>query len=164
MDILIVALKLDRLFRDAADCLTQTRQWDAAGIALHLIDFGGTAINTGTATGRFFLTMAAGFAELERNMIAERTTQALAHKKAHREVYSPTPLGFDRNGDALVENEAEQATVRRILDLKAAGASINEIARRLNADGIPTKKGSGRWYASTVSNVLKNSLHGKEVA
>ena len=35
--------------------------------------------------------MAAGFAELERNMIAERTTQALAHKKAHREAYGPPP-------------------------------------------------------------------------
>jgi len=160
----IIALKLDRLFRDAADCLNQTRTWDAAGIALHLIDLGGTAINTGTAMGRFFITMAAGFAELERNMIAERTTQALAHKKAHREAYGPTPLGYDREGDSLVENEAEQETVRRILDMKRAGASINEIARRLNAERVPTKKGGSKWYASTVSNILKNSLHGKEVA
>jgi len=160
----IVALKLDRLFRDAADCLNQTRAWDEAGVSLHLIDMGGTAINTGTAMGRFFITMAAGFAELERNMIAERTTQALAHKKAHGEVYGPTPLGFDRNGDALVENEAEQETVKRILDMKVAGASINEIARRLTAEQVPTKKGGSKWYASTVSNVLKNSLHGKEVA
>ncbi len=50
-----------------------------------------------------------------------------------------------------------------ILDMKRAGASINEIARRLNRDGIPTKKG-GKWYASTVSNILRNSLHGKEAA
>jgi site-specific DNA recombinase len=62
-----------------------------------------------------------------------------------------------------VENEVEQATVRMILDMKRAGASINEIARRLNRDGIPTKKG-GKWYASTVSNILRNSLHGKEAA
>ena len=160
----IVALKLDRLFRDAADCLNMTRTWDTADVALHLIDMGGTAINTGTAMGRFFITMAAGFAELERNLISERTAQALSYKKANHEAYSPTPLGYDRDGGSLVENEAEQATVNLILTMKQAGASINEIARRLNADGIPTKKAGAKWYASTVSNILRNSLHGKDVA
>lgn len=37
----VVALKLDRLFRDASDVLIQTRGWDRAGIALHLVDMGG---------------------------------------------------------------------------------------------------------------------------
>jgi len=158
----IVALKLDRLFRDAADCLNQTRAWDTAGINLHLIDMGGTAINTGTAMGRFFITMAAGFAELERNMIAERTTAALAHKKAHREAYSPTPLGYNRNGKQLVVNDQEQKTVKVIKAMRAEGVSMGEIARRLNDAGTPTKKG-GKWYASTVNNILKNNLH-EEVA
>lgn len=156
----IVALKLDRLFRDAADCLNQTRAWDAAGISLHLIDMGGTAINTGTAMGRFFITMAAGFAELERNMIAERTAAALAHKKAHGEAYSPTPLGFNRDGKRLVANGQEQETIKRIKSWHTEGVSMQEIARRLNDAGTPTKKG-GKWYASTVSNILKNNLHGE---
>ena len=81
----VIALKLDRLFRDAADCLTQTRSWDRAGVALHLLDMGGQAINTATAMGRMFLTMAAGFAELERNLIGERTASALQVKKSRRE-------------------------------------------------------------------------------
>ena len=33
----VVALKLDRLFRDAADCLNQTKSWDKAGVALHVV-------------------------------------------------------------------------------------------------------------------------------
>ncbi|MBO8140901.1 MAG: recombinase family protein [Firmicutes bacterium] len=41
--------------------------------------------------GRFFLNMMAAFAELGRNLVAQRTATALA-QKAHREVYSPTPL------------------------------------------------------------------------
>ncbi len=40
----VVALKLDRLFRDAADALVQTRSWDRKGIAVHLIDVGGQTI------------------------------------------------------------------------------------------------------------------------
>lgn len=46
--------------------------------------------------GRFFLNMMAAFAELERNLIAERTAAVLAHKKTHREAYAPTPYGFER--------------------------------------------------------------------
>ena len=33
----VLSLKLDRLFQDAVDALNQTRAWDRAGIALHLV-------------------------------------------------------------------------------------------------------------------------------
>jgi len=75
----VVALRLDRLFRDAEDALHHARAWDKAGIALHLVDVGGQSINTSTAAGKVFLSMMAGFAELEQN-IAEKKT--LPHGKA----------------------------------------------------------------------------------
>ena len=87
----MVALKLDRVFRDRRRRPPPKPEWDKAGIALHLVDMGGQSLNTASAMGRFFLNMMAGVAELERNLIAERTTMALAHKKAHREAYAPTP-------------------------------------------------------------------------
>lgn len=46
----VVALKLDRLFRDPEDSLRQTRAWDKAGVALHLVDMGGQTLNTASAT------------------------------------------------------------------------------------------------------------------
>lgn len=155
----VVALKLDRLFRDAADALTVTRQWDKTGVSLHLIDVGGQTINTASAMGRMFLTMMAGFAELERNLIAERTTAALAHKKAHRQVYAPTPIGFDRVGETLVRNGEEQAIVARIIAARGEGRALNAIAAELNAEGVPTKRG-GRWHASTVRYIERNGLYG----
>src|SRR5262245_39614025 len=69
----VVAYKLDRVFRDCADCLAVVRDWDERDVALHLVDLGGQTIDTGTAMGRFFLTVMAGAAELERNLIGERT-------------------------------------------------------------------------------------------
>ena len=69
----ILSLKLDRLFPDASDCLFQTKVWDKLGIGLHLLDMGGQSINTASAAGRMFLTMSVGFADLERNLISERT-------------------------------------------------------------------------------------------
>ncbi|MEM3485149.1 MAG: recombinase family protein [Candidatus Methanomethyliaceae archaeon] len=154
----VVALKLDRLFRDAGDALQLTKEWDKAGIALHLIDLGGQTLNTASAVGRFFLTMLAGMAELERNLIAERTATALRYKKATKKVYAPVPLGFDKEGDKLQENGTELGIVRLIREAREKGKSFHQIAKELNMAGIPTKKGR-KWYASTVRYIAQNPLY-----
>lgn len=152
----VIATKLDRLFRDASDALTVTRQWDKAGVALHLIDAGGQAINTASAMGRMFLSMMAAFAELERNLIAERTANALAHKRAKARRYCRHVYGFDVIDGGLVPNTDEQAALRSIRAWRDAGLSLRAIAGKLNDDGVGTKTGKV-WHAATVKSVLETS-------
>jgi hypothetical protein len=45
--------------------------------------------------------------------------------------------------------------VSRILHESARGASLADIARRLNRDGVPTAQGGSRWWPSTVRVVLR---------
>ena len=47
--------------------------------------------------------------------------------------------------------------VARIGDEHAYGASLAEIARGLNRDGIPTAQGGRQWWSSTVRAVLRRS-------
>jgi DNA invertase Pin-like site-specific DNA recombinase len=151
----IVALKLDRLFRNAVDALMHVEEWERAGISLHLVDMGGQSVNTGSSMGKMMITMLAGFAEFERNMIAERTTAALSYKKAHGEVYNHVPYGYVRDdAGKLVSLPTEQAVIERILQSDAAGSSLREIAKDLNDVGIPTKRGK-LWAAQTVADVLR---------
>jgi DNA invertase Pin-like site-specific DNA recombinase len=82
----VVALKLDRLFRSAVDALRTTEEWDRKGVAVHLVDMGGQSLNTGSAMGRMMLTMLAGFAQFERDLTAERTVAALAHKRSSGDI------------------------------------------------------------------------------
>jgi len=154
----IVALKLDRLFRDAADALTESKAWDKAGVTLHLVDMGGQALNTASAMGRFFLNTMAGFAELERNLIAERTEAAMQYKKKHKEAYSPVPFGYNREGDLLTENEEELKAVQLINKWRGQGWTLTKIAQELASRGIETKRG-GKWYAGTVRYILQNNLY-----
>src|SRR5919108_4377485 len=77
----VVVVTLDRAFRNTIDCLTTVQAWDLAHVALHLVDHGGQSINTKTAVGRMFLTMLAGFAEMERRVPPGRRTPAVADKK-----------------------------------------------------------------------------------
>jgi site-specific DNA recombinase len=149
----IVALKLDRLFRNAVDALSHVEEWEQAGIALHLVDMGGQSVNTGSSMGKMLITMLAGFAEFERNMIAERTTAALRHKRAHGEVYNHTPYGYKAFDGSLVPDPREQAIIARMASLRADGISYHGIADTLNAEQVPTKQG-GVWRSQTVKNIV----------
>jgi DNA invertase Pin-like site-specific DNA recombinase len=156
----VVCLKLDRLFRDAEDALRQTKAWDKAGVSLHLVDMGGQSLSTGSAMGRMFLTLMAGCAELERNLVAERTASVLAHKKRQGMVYNHTPYGFQRVGDRLVVAVEEMAMVRLMRERREDGWSFAMIADAFNGDNVRGKNG-GRWYGRTIKNILDNSLYGQ---
>ena len=73
----LAMLKLDRMFRNAGDCLTTVEKCEESGIALHIVDLGGNAIDTTSAAGRLMLVILAGAAEMERNLVHERTKAAM---------------------------------------------------------------------------------------
>lgn len=152
----VVALKLDRLFRDAVDCLQTAQRWDASGISMHLIDLGGQAVNTGSAMGKFFLTIMAGAAELERNVIRERTRTALAHKRSRGDRLGTTPLGFTtpESGAPMQPNPDELVAVRFILRARSRRKPVpfRQIAAQLAAGGHETKRG-GSWAPATVKRI-----------
>lgn len=163
----VVAVKLDRVFRNAADCLatvTGPKGWDDAGIALHIIDMGGNAIDTKTAIGKFTLAVLASAAQMERDLTSERTKSALAYMKKHNRSYSHTPFGMTRtnhtiivNGEpkivgTLSPNECELEALARIRSLRALGKSLRAICLALS--DVPTKNG-GKWATSTVAKLLE---------
>jgi excisionase family DNA binding protein len=49
--------------------------------------------------------------------------------------------------------ELPPGTVERILALRARGLAYAEVARRLNADGVPTARAGRAWWASSVRSV-----------
>lgn len=157
----VIALKLDRLFRDAADAMVVTRDWDARGVALHLLDL---RVDTSTPIGRVFLGLIASLAEWERKTIAERTSAALQHLAAQGVMLGGEPLGRrrsaerDSNGRLLVEDAPDEiATVDRILELRAQGATLRAIAATLDAEAHPRKLGGARWSPSVVRAVIERA-------
>lgn len=154
----VVVVTLDRAFRNTVECLSTVQAWDKAGISLHLVDHGGQSVATSTAVGRMFLTMLAGFAEMERRLIGERTAHAIRHKQAQGRAYARTPYGYDREGDVLVPNPAEHVVITRIQRWRRQGRSLAWIADRLTRQGVPTKRG-GRWHPCTVRYLLNNRLY-----
>ncbi len=155
----VVMFKLDRMFRNAGDCLTTVEGWERAGVALHVVDLGGNAIDTTSAAGRFMLTVLAGAAEMERNLVRERTTAALAVKRANGQRVGTIPYGFDLDDDGrmLVANETEQVVLAEIREKRSKGWTLQRIAADLSERGIATKKGRPRWSHQAVGYMLKHA-------
>jgi DNA invertase Pin-like site-specific DNA recombinase len=139
----VVALKLDRLFRNAADCLSTVEAWDKAGIAMHLVDIGGASVDTSSAMGRFFLTVMAGAAEMERNQIRERTSFAMQHMKQRGEYTGGRPpLGFEVTEEGqLVRVDAEHEALAMARHLRQQGLTLRAVAAELAAHGFVNRRG-----------------------
>jgi DNA invertase Pin-like site-specific DNA recombinase len=80
----VVVDKIDRLIRNQLDWLEIDRHFTENGIALHIVNLGGNAINTATAVGRFMLGMFASFAEFESMVKGERVRDARARLRARK--------------------------------------------------------------------------------
>lgn len=148
----VIVAKLDRLTRSLRDMDALLTLFRRANVELASLS---ESLDTTTAGGRLMLHLLVAVSQWEREIIAERTSQALQHKKAKREVYGPTPYGWRRVGTKLEPEPAEQAVLRRTHALRRRGHSYRAIADRLNQDAVPTKT-TGRWHAMTVRRVLEN--------
>lgn len=107
-------------------------------------------------------------AEYERAQILERSRRGKRHRARAGEisVMSGAPYGYryirktDEAPAAYAVIEAEARVVQRIYEMYTVeGLSIGEIARRLNDEGVPTRKKCARWERSVVWAVLRNSAY-----
>src|SRR6202045_1902363 len=106
--------------------------------------------------------------EYERAQILERSRRGKRHRAQSGEVsvMSNAPYGYryirktDEAPAAYLMDEAEARVVRRIYDMYTVeGLSIGEITRRLNREGVPTRKASPRWERSVVWALLRNPAY-----
>lgn len=111
----LVVSKLDRLGRDAVDVMQTLDLLRGHGVAVRVQALDGTDLNS--SAGRFMLQMLAAVAELERNLIRERTAAAQAK--------------YVENGGKLGRpsktTEEERMAIREAL---AAGATVTSQAER----------------------------------
>src|SRR6516225_7228407 len=132
----VIAPKLDRLFRSALDALQVVEDLRKRGVSLHLLDLGGDI--SGNGLSKLFLTIAAAFAEAERDRIRERIGQVKADQKARgRYLGGSVPFGFRLGAEGeLVPDAAEQAAIKRMVALRAQGKVLRAIAEAMQAKGF----------------------------
>jgi DNA invertase Pin-like site-specific DNA recombinase len=78
----LVVTRLDRLARSTADLLGIVAMLEGKRVALRILDFGGSEVDTKSPTGRMLLTMFAAVAEFERAIMLERQRVGVARARA----------------------------------------------------------------------------------
>src|SRR4029453_12133522 len=103
----LVAAKLDRLFRSALDALQAVADLKERGVSLVLLDLGGDIAGNGLS--KLFLTIAAAFAEAERDRIRERVAQVKRDQRQRgRYLGGKLPYGFKVGQDGALVAIPEQ--------------------------------------------------------
>lgn len=108
--------KIDRLARSTADLLSIVATLEAKGVALRILDFGGTEVDTTSPTGRMLLTMFAAVAEWERTTMLERQKAGIAKAKAEGRYRGRAPTALAKS--------------TQIRELKREGLGASAIAAR----------------------------------
>jgi site-specific DNA recombinase len=152
----LLVMKLDRLTRSVRDLGTLIETTFNAETGKPALLSVQDQVDTRTAAGRLVLNVLVSVSQWEREAISERTTAALAHKRAAGKVYGVTPFGFDRVGDDLVPNEDEQGTIKKIQSLRIEGKTLAAIAAHLNEAGATTKR-RATWNPCQVQRVLERA-------
>ena len=113
-----------------ANALKVVESLKGRGVKLHLLDLGGDIAGNGIS--KLFLTIAAAFAEAERDRIRERIGQVKADQKARgRYLGGSIPFGYRLDDDGeLAPNEAQQGAIREIVAMKSQGLSLRAIGGR----------------------------------
>lgn len=128
---MVVAAKLDRVFRSALDALQMVEEFRKRGVRLHLIDLGGDI--SGNGLSRLFLTIAAAFAEAERDRIRERVATVKADQRQRgRYLGGRVPFGYVvSEAGSLVPDEAQQRAIQFIQVRQGEGVALRTIAREV---------------------------------
>lgn len=138
-DALVVA-KLDRLSRSVVDFSTTLATAKRQGWAMVLLDLG---VDTATPNGKLVAGLMSQIAEWERELIGQRTREALAAAKARG-----TRLGRPRC--------TPDEVVTQVVMMRDHGMSLRVIAQTLTDASVPTTRGAAAWRPSTVRRVLNS--------
>ena len=137
----LLAARIDRFGRCAEGLAGLVNRAAAEGWELIALNM---PMALSSPEGRLMYTILGGFAQYEREQIGARTRAGIAARKAEGTYSGGRPRWHALDG----------AVADRVAGWRVAGMGLQEIADRLNAEGVSTASGRGRWWPKSVSRVL----------
>ncbi len=131
--------KLDRLGRSVKDVLIIADDLHERGIGVHILTGKLAGTYNPTGEGKFFFTMMAAFAELERDIIHERTMAGLAAARAQgRTGGRPTVMNTDKLAAAQARHANGESPTQIAKDLGVSRATIYRHLTATASESGPT--------------------------
>jgi DNA invertase Pin-like site-specific DNA recombinase len=127
----VIASKLDRMFRSASDALDVLGRLKAQKVSLILLDLGGDVTGSGVAS--LIFSILAAVAEFERQRIADRVGEMKAHEKEVGKYRGgAVPYGYQIGADKLLAPiPEEQKALSFIIKMAGENQSLRKIQKAL---------------------------------
>lgn len=156
---MVLTKSISRFARNTLDCLKYVRQLKEKGVAVY---FEKENINTLDSKGEVLITIMASLAQQESESISKNVKLGIdfRNKQGKVQVNHNRFLGYTKDAEGHLIIDPEQAeVVKRIYREYLEGASLDGIAKGLEADGILTGAGGSRWHTSTLRQILTNEKY-----
>lgn len=156
---MIITKSISRFARNTLDCLKFIRELKEKNIA---VLFEKENINTMDSKGEVLLTIMASLAQQESQSLSQNVKLGLQYRYQNGEVQVNHNrfLGYTKDEDGnLVIDSVEAEVVKRIYYEYLEGASLAQIGKSLESDGILTAAGKARWRPETLKKILQNEKY-----
>lgn len=154
----LLVWKIDRISRNLLDFAAMYSELKRLGVVFVSKN---EQFDTSSAMGEAMLKIILVFAELERNMTAERVS-AVFLSRANDGIWNggkvPFGYAYDKQTKTFSILEDEAKTVRLIYALYESSKSLVTVSKALNERGIKTRNGS-EWSPTTVHTMLSNPFY-----
>jgi site-specific DNA recombinase len=156
----VVVYKVDRLSRSLLDFARLVDRFDRRAVSFVSVT---QQFNTTTSLGRLTLNILLSFAQFEREIIGERTSDKMSAARRKGKWVGGTPvLGYDVDpaGGRLIVNEKEARRVREIFALFVQHHSLSAVVAELARRQWKTKSRKSQNGRAHIGRVFaKASLH-----
>ncbi len=160
---LILAKEVSRFSRNVRDTLNLIHDLDEYGIGVYFIANG---LYTKNADGKRYLNHISTAAEDESHIISERVKFG-QNLKMHRGVTFGRKEMFgyeikrnpETNEQEYTINQEEAEIIRKIFEWFAMGDGTHRIARRLEEQGVHTKRYANGWSNTVILRILRNEKY-----
>ena len=151
----LLVWKIDRISRNLLDFATMYAELKSLGITFVSKN---EQFDTSTAIGEAMLKIILVFAELERQMTAERVTAVMLSRANNGQWNGgriPYAYTYDKATKSFSVDPTEKLVYDRIVDLYEQKQSIIAVSRYLNEKGLTTRSGA-EWSTTAVHKILTN--------
>jgi DNA invertase Pin-like site-specific DNA recombinase len=142
----VICTAIDRLGRSASDILQTVDMFKERGIKLRIVQF--DSIDITSAVGKMILTCMSAMAELERNLIVERTIAGIARTKAEGTRLG-RPLTITPEMLSVLCKEKEQ------------GVTLDQLERKYNVPRNSIARNVAKWKGNIEG--YKNEYNARRI-
>ena len=149
---MVITKSISRFARNTVTLLETVRELKNMGVDVF---FEEQNIHSLSADGELMLTILASYAQEESLSASENQKWRIRRNFENGMPWNGTMLGYRYEEGTLVVEPTEAEIVSRIFTEYLGGSGMTAIAKRLNADGIPTRFGND-WGKTSIGKVLQN--------